>query len=77
MESAGALIMTSLTSHYAQSNLVMLFGKLGFSRVFFSRIKFPSEKGFEVFLWRKTGEPENCHGQCVENKYSELNENAE
>lgn len=56
----------------------MLFGKLGFSRVlFFSRIKFPSEKVFEVFLWRKTGEPENCHGQCVENKYSELNENAE
>lgn len=34
----------------------MLFGKLGFSRFFFSRIKFPSEKVFEVFLGRKTGE---------------------
>lgn len=53
MESAGALIMTSLTSHYAQSNLVMLFGKLGFSRVFFLELNFHLKRYLKYFFGEK------------------------
>lgn len=53
MESAGALITTSLTSHYAQSNLVMLFGKLGFSRVFFLELNFHLKRDLKYFFGEK------------------------